>query len=96
MRRATEASPIAHVSSDDPPFLLIHGDADETVPFQQGELMTEALREAGVEVKLLRIPGGGHGPKFNGAGFSGGELKDPPDYISEMIQWFNRFLIEPS
>ncbi|MEE8147724.1 MAG: alpha/beta hydrolase, partial [Longimicrobiales bacterium] len=28
-----EASPITYVTSDDPPLLLIHGDADQTVPF---------------------------------------------------------------
>jgi len=29
------ASPIAHVSRSSPPVLLLHGDADDTVPYQQ-------------------------------------------------------------
>ncbi len=29
----SEASPVTHVTADDPPFLLIHGDRDTTVPF---------------------------------------------------------------
>lgn len=55
-----EASPITYVTSDDPPLLLIHGDADQMVPFKQSELMLAALEEKGVETQLIRIPGGGH------------------------------------
>ena len=84
-RRISEASPITHVAKDDPPFLLIHGDADETVLYQQSEAMRDALQKVGVEVKLLRIPGGGHGPTF-------GDIKNPPDYIGEMIAWFDKYL----
>jgi acetyl esterase/lipase len=83
--RYLEASPINHVSPDDPPILLLHGDADETVPFEQAELMVDALKAAGVESRLIRIPGGGHGPAFTGA-------QNPPDYISAMVEWFDRYL----
>jgi acetyl esterase/lipase len=85
-RRYYGASPIFHVSSDDPPFLLIHGDKDESVPFAQSEEMEKALKEAGVPVKLIRIEGAGHGPTFPGA-------KNPPDYLGEMVAWFNRYLL---
>src|ERR1700740_3085831 len=56
-----------HLSRDDPPFLLIHGDADQVVAFKNSEVMEQALKQAGVEVKRLRIPGGNHGPDFPGA-----------------------------
>lgn len=56
-----EASPVEHVSPDDAPFFLLHGDEDSLVPFRHAELMRDALREADVDVQLLRIPGGGHG-----------------------------------
>lgn len=79
------ASPITHVSADDAPMLLMHGDADETVPFEQSELMDAALRKAGVEVTLLRIRGGGHGVNFEGA-------TNPPDYLGEMVRWLDRHL----
>ena len=62
-----EASPVNHVSSDDAPTLLIHGDVDAAIPYEQSEIMRDALQKAGVEVKLLKIPGGGHGPTFPGA-----------------------------
>lgn len=40
---AREASATTHVSKDDPPFLLIHGTSDNVVPFNQSELLHEAL-----------------------------------------------------
>jgi fermentation-respiration switch protein FrsA (DUF1100 family) len=36
-RRYAEASTITHVTPDDPPFLLFHGDADPAVPFEQSQ-----------------------------------------------------------
>ena len=51
------ASPIQHVSRDDAPVLLIHGDNDDIVPFNQSEKMEAALRQAQVATKLIRIPG---------------------------------------
>lgn len=77
------ASPVNHASGDDPPTLLIHGDADEVVPIHHSEIMLAALQEHNVEARLLRIPGGGHGKLFPGA-------TDPPDYIGAMVDWFDR------
>jgi acetyl esterase/lipase len=54
-------SPINHVSADDPPTLIYHGDADKLVPFQQAEIMVEALKKNGVEAKLLTKSGASHG-----------------------------------
>ena len=63
--KAAKADPITYVSKDDPPFLIVHGDKDNTVPFNQSELLTAALKKAGVEVELIPIKGGGHGgPEF--------------------------------
>ena len=73
-----EASPISYVTADDPPVLLMHGEADETVPIAQSEKMEAALRSAGVTVKFLRIPGGTHGPTF-------GNPANAPDYMGEMV-----------
>ncbi|GBD36371.1 Carboxylesterase NlhH [bacterium HR36] len=60
------ASPVTHVSKDDPPFLILHGTADKTVPISQSEIFERALKQAGVEVTLVKIEGAGHGgPQFN-------------------------------
>jgi acetyl esterase/lipase len=58
---ARRISPITHVTADDAPTLILHGDADELVPIQQSEIMIEALRHAGVEAKLVPRHGSKHG-----------------------------------
>lgn len=79
------ASPISHISPDDPPFFLIHGDKDLRVPFEQSIEFEKALRGAGIPVHLLRIPGGGHGATFPGA-------VNPPNYLKAMVEWVDRHL----
>lgn len=81
----TEASPMFHVTADDPPFLLIHGDADKVVPYQQSKMMEAALSKAGVPVKLIVVPGGGHGSSFPGA-------RAPAEWTFEAQQWFDAHL----
>ena len=54
-------SPILFVTPDDPPTLLIHGDADALVDFNNSELMQAALMASGVETGLVVIEGAGHG-----------------------------------
>ncbi len=54
-------SPVTHVTPDDAPSLIIHGDADKLVPIQQAEIMVEALKKAGVPAKLVTKPGAVHG-----------------------------------
>jgi len=56
-----DISPVNHASKDDPPTLLIHGDADPLVPIQQSELIVEALKKAEVPVELVVKPGASHG-----------------------------------
>jgi acetyl esterase/lipase len=95
-RQLADASPLTYVSSDDPPFLLIHGDADPTVPFEQSEIMKAALGAAGVKAELLTIPGGGHGATFASLREGGESIqrepKDPPDYVGAMVRWFDQHL----
>lgn len=64
--KAALANPITHVTKDDPPFLIMHGEEDRTVPINQSELLHAALQKAGVESTFVRIPGAGHG----GPGFA--------------------------
>ncbi|TWU36062.1 alpha/beta hydrolase fold domain-containing protein [Novipirellula artificiosorum] len=54
-------NPITYVSQDDPPFLIVHGDQDGTVPLNQSELLFNALKKAGVSVHFHTIHGAGHG-----------------------------------
>lgn len=60
-----QISPVYHVTPDDPPTLVIHGDADKLVPIQQAELMVDKLRAAKVDAELTVRPGAAHGwPKL--------------------------------
>jgi len=56
-----DGSPIVYAKPGNPPFLIVHGDADKTVPFAHSERLAGALKKAGVPVQLLRVKGGGHG-----------------------------------
>jgi acetyl esterase/lipase len=56
-----EISPITHVSSETAPTLILHGDKDDIVPFQQAEVFVAKMKEKGVPVELVLRPGAGHG-----------------------------------
>ena len=75
---ASAVSPIVHVSSDDPPTLLIHGDADGLVPVSNSHDIYAAFQEHGVESKVIIIPGADHG--FRG--------KDAQLATAAMVDWF--------
>lgn len=55
-----QASPVDRVTSGAPPFLILHGTADQTVPYTQAAAMTERLRAAGVPVELFTAESGPH------------------------------------
>jgi dipeptidyl aminopeptidase/acylaminoacyl peptidase len=48
-----EISPANHVGAATPPILLIHGKDDTVVPFEQSQIMADALRRAGKPVDLV-------------------------------------------
>lgn len=53
-------SPVHHVRADAPPFLLVHGEADGLVPFDQSAQLLAALQEAGADAELVAVPGADH------------------------------------
>jgi len=60
--RKKQASPMSYVGPDAPPFLIIHGTADRTVPFSQGKRLATALKNAGAkDVTFLEFEDAGHG-----------------------------------
>jgi len=83
------ASPISHVSASSPPVLLLHGDADDTVPYQQSVAMEAALREAGAMVKLIRVTGGAHGSNFSMGGKAHPQFAE---VLNETVIWLDRHL----
>ena len=60
-REALDAyCPVRHVSSSFPPALLLHGDADKDVPYEQSVAMVEALTAAGADAEVVNVPRCGH------------------------------------
>ncbi|SFR85717.1 Acetyl esterase/lipase [Halomicrobium zhouii] len=54
------ASPVTHVTPDDPPFLLMHGRADEVVSVDHSRVLADALADAGVDAALYELHGLNH------------------------------------
>lgn len=52
--------PIYNISSDFPPTLLIHGDKDTDVPYEQSVNMAKKLEEYGVHSNLITVKNEGH------------------------------------
>ena len=55
------------------------------MPYEQSLNFLSKLRQEGIASKLITIPGAGHGPSFPGA-------INPPNFIEEMVTWFNEHL----
>ena len=54
------ASPVNYVDKDDPPFIIVHGEKDESVPYQQSVLLQSYLNLAGVRNDLVIVKGAPH------------------------------------
>jgi acetyl esterase/lipase len=74
------------VQPDFPPTMLLHGDADTDVPYEQSVQMAAALAACGVEHELVTIPGGDHGFDAN--------TKDPvvKAALDRSVQFLKRYL----
>ncbi len=72
-------SPVHLITENTPPTYIVHGDADPTVPYEQSEILVDALQKAGVKYKFTTIPGGGHG------GFSVAQNNQINDEINQFI-----------
>jgi acetyl esterase/lipase len=54
------ASPVTYVDSNDPPFLIVQGEKDESVPNTESKILSSWLTLAGVPNKLIIVPGAPH------------------------------------
>jgi acetyl esterase/lipase len=65
---AKKASPITYVDKNDPPFLIVQGEKDDSVNPAQSQLMSATLTKAGVKNELIIVPGAPHyGVMFDAA-----------------------------
>lgn len=57
---ARKASPVTYVDKNDPPFFIVNGEKDESVPYQQSVLLKSMLDLAGVKNELTIVTGAPH------------------------------------
>lgn len=57
--------PILNINDDYPPVILLHGDQDSDVPYQQSLDMYTALKMRGLTAELVTYTGGDHGFDWN-------------------------------
>jgi len=80
--KADAVSPVHYISTDTPPFLILHGTHDTLVPYAQSTQFQAALKEKSIPVWLQTLPGSGHG----GAAFA------KPAVIKLMATFFDKYL----
>ncbi|WP_438482412.1 prolyl oligopeptidase family serine peptidase [Oleiharenicola lentus] len=78
-----EASPVTHVTKDDPPFFLYHGTKDELVPPEHARVMKDALDRAGVSNEIYWIEGRGHIGAFI---FEGGSEARAINFLDSVLR----------
>ena len=73
-----DASTVAHVHEDMPPYLLVHGTRDYGIPYEQSVQLQQVMQFAGAECDLIAIVGGGHG---------GWNKPEHQHYKKTMVEW---------
>ncbi len=82
MKQAADVSPAKHVTGDDAPTLLVHGDKDELVPISHSHQIIAEFEKSNVKHQLITIEGAAHG--FDAEGNK--------RMVDGMIQWFDQHL----
>lgn len=83
---AGSVSPLRHVTPDDSPTLLFHGDQDDLVKINQSERIKAAFDKEKVPNRLIVMNGAGHG--FN---------REQSQQASQaLIEWFDKYLAAPA
>lgn len=80
-----DLSPVTWVRKDAPPFLLIHGTADNLVPFEQSNLMCQKMRAVGGTCEVYAVKDGGHGILW-------WEFLKLTAYKQHMVRWLEQEL----
>lgn len=81
---ADDFSPVLHVTQDDPPTLLIHGDQDKLVPISHSKKIMKQFKEQKVKAELLIIKDAAHG--FQG--------EDKNRASQAVVKWFKLHLLK--
>jgi acetyl esterase len=83
-KKLREASPSSRVHAGMPPYLLIHGDNDAQVPYEQSPMFQKQMLAVGNTCELITVKGGEHGMgKWKALG---------SDYQERMIEWLKKVM----
>ncbi len=83
-----EISPLAYVTGDAPPFLIMHGDKDETVFVHHSQDLAAALENVGVPAELIIVAGGGHSTEL----FRRGAAPDLNSLTESLLAFLGEYL----
>ena len=83
----SDYEPLRNVTSDYPPTILLHGEIDTDVPFEQSLLMADELKSQDVEFEFIRNPDWGHG--FDYAGLSDPAVQNA---FNKVLKFFEKHL----
>lgn len=79
---AKRASPVTYVDKNDPPFLIVQGEKDESVPNTQSKLLSSWLMLNGVKNELIIVP---NAPHY-------GEMFDAEDIRQKLFSFLATYL----
>ena len=78
-----EASPVFHITPDDPPFFVYHGTRDIIVPPEHAMELNAALDHAGVKHELMWVNKRGHLSTFF---FAGDAVRRAIDFLDRTLK----------
>ena len=73
------ANPMTHLKNARTPTLVLHGQADDRVPFVEGQILHRALADVGCEVEFLAYPREPHG------------FQEPAHWVHMLTAWADWF-----
>lgn len=80
LKISKQYSPLYHVTEDDPPTIIAHGDKDSAVPLQQSQKIIEKLHQLQIPNKLVVRKGADHG------------WQDEHVEVEQFADWFDHYL----
>ena len=79
---AKRASPVTYIDKNDPPFIIVQGEKDQSVPNTQSKLLSSWLTLAGIKNELIIVP---NAPHY-------GVMFDTPDIRKRVFNFLDQYL----
>jgi acetyl esterase/lipase len=83
----SDYEPLRNVTSSYPPTMLLHGESDTDVPFEQSVLMSEAFKLHGVNFEFITNPNWGHA--FDNAGMEDSSVHEA---FARVVTFLNKYV----